>query len=165
MLSVNMSIVYTIINLLILYAFFRKFLFGRVDKILKERKEQIEGVSVRLDEELDKAAAEKKLYETQTRELEEQKESTLAEWRGRGFEEYNRIVAEAKVEAGRIVADARKTAETEATITREKNQEAIKDMVIDAASRISVQSADKVSDSALYDAFIRDLKSSGESAS
>ncbi len=162
MLSVNMSIVYTIINLLILYAFFRKFLFGRVDKILKERKEQIEGANAQLDAEIVKAKAEKEKYETDVKSLEAEKDNTLAEWRGRGFEEYNRIVAEAKVEAGKIIADARKDADNEAQITREKNQEALKELVIDAASRISARSADQKSDSALYDEFIRELNASEE---
>ncbi len=164
MLSVNMSIVYTIINLLILYAFFRKFLFGRVEKILKDRKEQIEGVNERLDEELNKAAAEKKNYEEQVKKLEEEKETTLAEWRGRGFEEYNRIISDARVEAGRIVADARKDAEAEALVIREKNQEALKDMVVDAAAHISVRSSDAEADGALYDAFIRGLDGDQEAS-
>ncbi len=164
MLSVNMSVVYTVINLLILYVFFRKFLFGRVEKILEERREQIEGVNERLDEELNKAAEERKRFEAETKQLEETKESTLAEWRGRGFEEYNRIIEEAKVEAGRVIADARKEAETETAISREKNQEAIKDMVIDAASYISGKSADGASESALYDAFIRELNASEEAS-
>ena len=157
MLSVNMSMVYTIINLLILFFFFKKFLFGRVDKILKERKEQIEGANKILDQEIEKATQEKQRYETGVRELENQKETTLAEWRGRGFEEYNRIVEEAKVEAGRIVADARKDAALEAQMMRDKNHEALKDMVIDAAAHISMKSADKESEGALYDEFIRDL--------
>jgi len=119
-LSVNMSIVYTIINLLILYAFFRKFLFGRVEKILKERKEQIEGANKQLDAEISKAKSEKEKYETEVRSLEEEKDKTLAEWRGRGFEEYNRIIADAKVEAGRIIADARRDADNESLITRHR---------------------------------------------
>lgn len=162
MLSVNMSIIYTIINLLILYAFFRKFLFKRVDRILKERKEQIDEAGQHLTEEIGKAAEEKAHYEAEAKKLAEEKEAALAEWRGKGFEEYNRIVSDAKVEAGRIVADARKDAETEAAITREKNQEALKEMVIDAASRISVQAADRAADGALYDAFIRELDAGAE---
>ncbi|MBR5116994.1 MAG: hypothetical protein IK096_08000 [Lachnospiraceae bacterium] len=164
MLSVNMSIVYTIINLLILYAFFRKFLFGRVEKILKERKEQIEGANAQLDAEIKKARSEKEKYAIGFKALEEEKEETLAEWRGRGFEEYNRIIAEAKVEAGKIIADARKDANNEALITREKNQEALKELVIDAASRISAKTADQASDGALYDEFIRELSAAEDNA-
>ncbi|MCR5093921.1 MAG: ATP synthase F0 subunit B [Lachnospiraceae bacterium] len=165
MLSVNMSMVYTIINLLILFFFFKKFLFGRVDKILKERKEQIEGANKVLDEEIAKAKQQRESYETQVQELEAQKEASLAEWRGRGFEEYNRIVEEARVEAGRIIADARKDAATEAQVLRDKNHEELKEMVIDAAAHISMKTADKESDSALYDEFIKDLLASEEEAS
>ena len=159
-----MSIVYTIINLLILYAFFRKFLFGRVEKILKERKEQIEGANAQLDAEIKKARSEKEKYAIGFKALEDEKEETLAEWRGRGFEEYNRIIAEAKVEAGKIIADARKDANNEALITREKNQEALKELVIDAASRISAKTADQASDGALYDEFIRELSAAEDNA-
>lgn len=159
-----MSIVYTIINLLILYAFFRKFLFGRVNKILEERREQIEGINAHLDEELEKAKAEHDKYEEEARLLAEEKEQTLADWRGRGYEEYNRIVEEAKVEAGRIIAGARKDAENEAQIARDKNQAALKEMVIDAAAHIAMHTADEESEGALYDEFIRKLTESEEAS-
>ncbi|MCR5177790.1 MAG: ATP synthase F0 subunit B [Lachnospiraceae bacterium] len=164
MLKVNMSIVYTIINLLILYAFFRKFLFGRVNKILQERRDAIENAGRDLDAEITKTRAEKAEYETKLKELETEKESTLAEWRGRGFEEHNRIVEEAKVEASRIIAEARKSADMESAIALEKNQKALKDIVVDAAGYISVQKADPESEGALYDTFIRELNRSEEAS-
>ena len=142
-----MSIVYTIINLLILYAFFRKFLFGRVNKILEERREQIEGINAHLDEELEKAKAEHDKYEEEARLLAEEKEQT-----------------EARVEAGRIIAGARKDAENEAQIARDKNQAALKEMVIDAAAHIAMHTADEESEGALYDEFIRKLTESEEAS-
>ena len=38
MLRLDINLVFTVINLLVLYFFMRKFLFGRVNKILEERK-------------------------------------------------------------------------------------------------------------------------------
>ena len=42
MLRLDINLVFTVINLLVLYFFMRKFLFGRVNKILEERKALIE---------------------------------------------------------------------------------------------------------------------------
>lgn len=165
MLNVNMSIVYTIINLLILYVFFRKFLFGRVNKILEERRQAIENAGRDLDEEIVKTRAEKEEYETKLRDLETEKANTLAEWRGKGFEEHNRIIEEARVEASRIIAEARNSADTEKAIMMEKNQKALKDIVVDAAGYIAVKKADPESEGALYDEFIRELNRRPEEAS
>lgn len=42
MLRLDINLVFTVINLLVLYFFMRKFLFGRVNKIVEERKALIE---------------------------------------------------------------------------------------------------------------------------
>ena len=42
MLRLDINLLFTVINLLVLYFFMRKFLFGRVNKILEERKALIE---------------------------------------------------------------------------------------------------------------------------
>ena len=68
------------------------------------------------------------------------------------------------MEASRIIAEARKSADMESAIALEKNQKALKDIVVDAAGYISVQKADPESEGALYDTFIRELNRSEEAS-
>ena len=57
MLRIDSNILWTIINLLILYVLLRKFLFGRVHKIMDERAAQLE--KIHADADADRREAEK----------------------------------------------------------------------------------------------------------
>ena len=57
------TIIFTIINLLVLYFFFRKFLFGRVNAVLEQREQLIEKEIGEAKEKNQKAEAMQKEYE------------------------------------------------------------------------------------------------------
>ena len=57
------TIILTIVNLLILYAFFRKFLFGRVNAVMEERKAMIEKDLSEAEAENDRARQLQAAYE------------------------------------------------------------------------------------------------------
>ena len=57
------TIIFTIINLLVLYFFFRKFLFGRVNAVLEQREQLIEKEIGEAEEKNQKAEAMQKEYE------------------------------------------------------------------------------------------------------
>ena len=57
------NIVCTILNLLILYFVFKKFLFARVDKVLMQRKEEVDEATRAADIATQKALDTKKEYE------------------------------------------------------------------------------------------------------
>ena len=154
------NIVCTILNLLILYIAFKKLLFGRLDEILKKRQQEVDEATDAADKAIAEAQASKKEYEEKISFAEEEKEQILADIKKQGYEEYEKIVDDAKKKGEQIITEAKHNAEVEAYRTRDKYAADIKDMVIDAASKIAATKHSTEDDLSLYDKFIDEAVSS-----
>ena len=154
MLRIDLNLLWTVINVLIIFGIVKKFLLKPVNKILAARQEEI-----------DKQYADAKAAEENARQLEEQtkaamngieeqKNETLKEARGKAEEEYQRRVAEAKAEADKILSDARILADREQEKRMEQAQNQIADLVVAAAAKLVASKAGEEEDKALYDQFL-----------
>ena len=148
------NIACTIINLLILYFVFKKFLFGRVDEILKKRQEEADAVSETADKAIAQAQAAKKEYEKKISLADEEKETILSDIKKQGFDEYEKIVLDARKKSDQIIKEARHNAQEEAKRARQECAGEIRDMVIDAAAKIAASKHSTEEDAQLYDKFI-----------
>lgn len=155
MLSISVvNIACTIINLLILYFVVKKFLFGRIDEILEKRREEVDNATKAADIALEEATNTKREYERKISQADEEKETILADIKKKGYDEYEKIVLDARKKGDKIITEARHNAEVEANKAREEYAAELKDMVIDAASRIAATKHSAEDDSELYDKFI-----------
>ncbi len=155
MLNISLvNIAFTIINLLILYVVFKKFLFQRVDAILKIRQEEVDDATEAANKAIEEAVATKREYEQKITLADEEKETILSDIKKQGFDEYERIVLDARKKGDQIITEARFNAKEEAKRAREECASEIKDMVIDAASKIAASDHTKEGDLELYDKFI-----------
>ncbi len=155
MLNISLvNIVCTIVNLLILYWAFKKFLFGRVDEILRQRQEEADEAHKVADQAIEEAQAAKKEYEKKISLADEEKETILSDIKKQGFDEYERIVLDARKKGDQIITEARHNAQEEAKKARQECASEIKDMVIDAASKIAASKHSSQEDQELYDKFI-----------
>ncbi|MBQ8232581.1 MAG: hypothetical protein IJZ34_11735 [Lachnospiraceae bacterium] len=154
MLRIDLNLLWTIINILIILVIVKKFLLKPVNKILAARQEEI-----------DKQYAEARAAEEKARQLEEQvkaamngieeqRNQTLKEARGKAEEEYQRRVTEAKTEADKILADARTLADREQEKRMEQAQYQIADLVVAAAAKLVASKAGEKEDEALYNQFL-----------
>ena len=138
MLNVNLwNILWTVINLLILYFLVKKFLFGRVDKILEQRQTEVEEASRAADEMIEEAKKAKAEYQQRIELADEEKEQILADIKKQGYDEYERIVGEARKKGEQIVTEARHNAEVENERAKEAYAAQLADMVVEAASKIA----------------------------
>ena len=154
MLRIDLNLLWTVINVLIIFGIVKKFLLKPVNKILAARQEEIDKQYA-----VAKAAEENaRQLEEQTKAamngIEEQKNETLKEARGKAEEEYQRRVAEAKAEADKILADARILADREQEKRMEQAQNQIADLVVAAAAKLVASKAGEEEDKALYDQFL-----------
>lgn len=156
-----MNVVYTVINLLILYFIFKKFLFGRIDKILREREEAEEKKQVEAKETLAGAEALKSKYEQTVSMIDAERVRVLQEARDKGRSEYEEIVANAHKEAEQILDEARAEAKREVDRERADIEAEMEDLVLRAAERISAGVHSTAFDSALYDRFIAEGNNDG----
>ena len=155
MLSVNMSIIYMIINLLILFLIFRFILFKRVDKILRLREKEMEDVKSEAAKIKAEAEAAKAKYEAEYAKLEAEKEEVFAQTKKTAYGVRERILNEAKQQTEEMIEAAKRSADDTYSKERTKNQDAIAELVLSAASKISEQTHSKEGDQALYDRFIK----------
>lgn len=160
MLSISIvNIVFTIINLLILYIAFKKLLFGRVDAILKARQEEVDHATEAADKAIEEATAVKKEYEEKITLADEEKVRLLSDIKKQGYEEYERIVNDAKKKGEGIITEAKYTAKVEAQRAKTAYSAELKDMVIEAATKIAAGKHSEKEDAELYDKFINEAVS------
>ncbi|MBQ7680245.1 MAG: ATP synthase F0 subunit B [Butyrivibrio sp.] len=156
MLNISIAnIIYTIINLLILFFLMKKFLFGRVDQILGERASEIEAAKKSAEQIREESQAKIDDYNAKFAEIERDRDRLMSEAREMSGREYDEVIANARKEAARIVEDAKKAAQVEARRERDNQATQLENLVLDAARKISSAKHDEESDRKLYDEFIR----------
>lgn len=156
MLRVDINLLFTVINLIILVVAMRIFLFKPVHKILKERQELVDK-SIN-DAENAKLEAEKLKTERseQLSRADAEGREILSAARKKASDEYERIVSGAENRASGIIKNAEAEGERVRGDIISKAQEEVNDMVVSAASKLFAREG---TDSDIYDEF---LAKSGE---
>ena len=154
MLRIDLNLLWTVINVLIIFYIVKRFLLKPIQRVIAARQEEIE------KQYADAKAAEEnaKQIEVQARAVqlngEQQKNAMLKEARVMAEEEYQRIVEVARTEADRILADAKILADREQEKCIQQARDQIRDLVVAAAAKLVASKADEESDRALYNQFI-----------
>ncbi len=151
MLNVDINVIFTLINLVIFYILFRKFLFTPVRNIIAKRQEEIEQGYT--DAAAAKAEAEKikAEYEKSTASIEDERKEKLAAAQTEANQEYERIIADANQQKDKIIEQAGVLAKAEADKQITEARDQIADMVKSLGEDIVSK---KSSESELFDAFL-----------
>ncbi len=97
-----------IIAIFVLFLALSYFLFNPARKFLNDRKEKIRGELEEAKTSQEKAAELKEQYEAKLKDIDKEAEDILSDARRRALQNEERIVAQAKEEAGRIWQEHRK---------------------------------------------------------
>lgn len=154
MLRLDINLVFTIINLLIIYFIVAKFLFKPIKNILAKRQEEIDKQYADAKTAEDKAMELKQQYENSVKGIADEKAAAVNEARAKAGEEYDRIVADAKAEADKLVDNAKKLARQEQEKSVKQAQEQIADLVVEAAARVVASGQGSAADRELYNQFL-----------
>ena len=111
LLRIDWNVVFTIINLIVLYLALRKFLIKPVTNIMEQRKQMIEGDIADARKEKDKAYDLKAQYEDKLTQAHKESSEIIEKARKSAQTEYNNKVSVASAEADRIIKDAHKAVE------------------------------------------------------
>jgi F-type H+-transporting ATPase subunit b len=103
------TIVFQMVNFLVLLVLLTKFLYQPVLRVMKEREEAIAARLRAADERGRQAAAERERLASLERDAEAKAERLLASARAEGQEEGKRLLDEARQEASRLLDEARRT--------------------------------------------------------
>ncbi len=154
MLELDINLLFTVIDVLILFFALRKFLFKPVRRIMEERKNEIDQSYAEAEKTRQEAASMKSEYDRTMQELDEKKEQSVAEAKAQAGREYDRILAQAKNDSDELIEKAKKQAQAQTAQEKQKANEEISSMVKDAAAKI----AESESDKSLYDAFLNQVE-------
>ncbi|MBO5033965.1 MAG: ATP synthase F0 subunit B [Lachnospiraceae bacterium] len=154
MLRLDINLVFTIINLLIIYFIVAKFLIKPIKNILAKRQEEIDKQYADARTAEDKALELKQQYEDSVKGIADEKAAAVNEARAKAGQEYDRIVADAKAEADKLVDNARKLARQEQEKSVKQAQEQIADLVVEAAARVVASGQGSTADRELYNQFL-----------
>lgn len=151
------TIIFTIINLLVLYAVLRKVLFGKVNDVLEQRAQLVQ-------QEIDAAQAGnrqaqelKAQYEGQLQDAHQEAAKIVADAQTRAQRVYDGTVAEAQSEAQRLRHEAQaQIASERETMLRSARQE-VASLALLAAAKAAGRSMDGNDDKAFVDEFLLEV--------
>ena len=153
MLSLDLNLVWTIINLVVLYLLLRHFLFKPVMGIMDKRKKIIEdGLKNAQDAQSD-AKKMKQEYEDALKGAKQESAQIIENARSAAKNEYDRIVGEAGDKAGNIIESAKETVRVEREQTMKELQGEIAGLAVASAAKIVGRTADED----LYDQFLKEV--------
>ena len=154
MLRIDSNILWTIINLLILYALMEHFLFQPVHDILDKRKQEIESDFALANQQKQEALESKNKANQQLENMQTICDGMLADAKEQASLEYEQIIADANKKSDEMIEQARiKTIEV-ANEEKAKAKSEIADLINKAADKIT----NTKSDEKLYDDFLKEMK-------
>ena len=107
MLRIDSNILWTIINLLILYALMKHFLFQPVHDILEKRKQEIESDFVLANQQKQEALESKNKANQQLENMQTICDGMLADAKEQASLEYEQIIADANKKSDEMIEQAR----------------------------------------------------------
>ena len=153
MLSLDLNLVWTIINLVVLYLLLRHFLFKPVMGIMDKRRQIIEDGLRNAQDAQNDAMKMKQEYEDALKGAKQESVQIVENARSAAKNEYDRIVAEAGEKAGSIIENAKETVRVERERTMRELQGEIAGLAVASAAKI----VGKTADQDLYDQFLKEV--------
>lgn len=153
MLRIDSNIIWTIINLLVLYALMKKFLFKPVREIIAKRNEEIDSSFADAAKHKEEAQALKEEADEKLATIHDQCNAELAKAKSAASQQYEQIIADANAKSEEMIAQARLKTKEAADQEKIKAQNEMAAMIDQAAKKVVGQK----SDAALYDDFIKEM--------
>ena len=151
------NILFTILNLLVLYAFLRKFLFGRVNAVLEARAALIKEQLASAEEQSRQAEARKSAYEEKLTDARQEAAKIVADARSRAQRAYESRLAQAEADSKQLCgqAEAQLAAEREAMLRGARDE--VASLALLAAAKVAGRAMDSADDQAAVDAFLSEV--------
>lgn len=154
MLRVDINLLFTIINLLVLFVAMKKFLFKPVQKIIEERQAEADKQFSEADAKAKEADELKAQYEDSLLKAETARQEVINEAKKSAEEEYKKIITKANEEANELKTNIVNDANEQKAKIIDSAKKDIADMVVDAAAKVVGANASSELDSSLYDKFL-----------
>lgn len=157
MLRIDINLVFTIINLLVLYFLMKKFLFKPVNNIIAQREAAIKKQFEDAEAAKKQADEIKKQYEASLTDAREESAKLMQETKNKARAEYDRIVKSAEEEVNRRLQKAEETIAEEKTKSLRSMEVEIEGLVVAAASKVVGEKVSVENNQKFYDDFLAEM--------
>ncbi len=155
------TIFFTIVNLLVLYFFFRKFLFGRINTVLEQREQLIRSQVDAAQENNAQAQKAKQEYESKLAGARQEAADLVADAKRRADQAYADRLAQAEADAKKTAAEAEaRIAAQHSEMLRAARGE-VAHLAVMAATQVAGKRLDTDSDRALAEEFLAKVGEQG----
>ena len=151
-----------IINILILYFIARKFLFGRVDAIIRKRQDELNAAYSAADKVTKEAQDSRHEYNMQLAEFEKERSEKMDAAVNEAESKKTAIIDGANAEAEDILKNAREEADRIRSVAKLEHDKQVEELVFDVAARLAGQAITEEANSELYDRFLSQATGSGK---
>ena len=148
------SVIFTVINLLVLTVLMKIFLFKPIMNVIEQRDKMIKDDLAQARESKEKAQRMLKEHEERMAAVKDDAANLLADAKKRARGEYDRIVADASEQAARIVSQADETARQTVDKAISGAEGHISELAAEAARKLLEQSSGAELNRSLYDSFL-----------
>lgn len=154
------NMLFNIINILVLFAFFKRFLFKPVNAIIEKRSNAITSSLQDADNKKSEAYKLKSDYEEELRNAGDQASVILKEARERAELEYNKKLQEAKSDATKVMEEAQRSIELERKKSMESAQAEIAGIAMLAAAKVISKNVDDDTNQKYLGDFLKEVGAS-----
>lgn len=147
------TIIFTLCNLLILFLVFKKFLFGRVHKVLEARQNDVTETYNKADESLEHAKSLESEYSALIDGAREESAEIIKNASKKAQQRSDEIISDAKKEAGAILARADEDVERE----KKRAQNELRGEISELAVLVAQKVVEKEINENDHDKFINDF--------
>ena len=154
MLNLDWNIVWTIVNILVLFLLLKHFLFKPITEMMESRTAEIENNLKDAEDQKQKASELTAQYEEKLQGAHAEAAQIVSEARQRGQREYDAILKTAGQDAQKEQERARTDMEREREEMLRGVQENVTELVLLTASKLSQKELDEESDRKLVDSFL-----------
>lgn len=154
MLKLNINLLFTIINLLVLYFLMKKFLFKPLNNILDKRKNLLEQQYAEANLAKEDALKLKSGYEEALKTTNDLSKQIIEETKAQAKIEYANLIRSANEEAGKIIANAHKNIEAQHSKELLKMKAEIANLAMETAAKIIGANVTQESNNIIYERFL-----------
>lgn len=154
MIKIDINLVFTIINLLVLYLLMKKFLFGPIIKVMDVRKAMIDQQFAGAKEQEDQSKALKEQYEGALKSAREESFQIMEQARKEAKAQADKTVEDTQAKVSAMLAKAQEDINTERENAMRQMKDDVASLAMEAAGKIIGKNSGADQDLSLYDQFI-----------
>ena len=151
------TIVFTVINLLVLYFILRKLLFGRVNAVLEQRAALVKNELASAEASNRQAQDLKAQYEDKLTDARHEAAKIVADAQNRAQRAYEARMADIETDTKKLRAEAEAQISEEREAMLRSARSEVASLALLAASKVAQKSMDGADDRALVDAFLTEV--------